>query len=109
MLTLLISAPKQPWKDIDVYLEPLVDELKQLWEGIVTYESSSKPEFTMRARVLWAIHDHPALGTLSGCTTPDYFACPICGENTCSYHLPKSKKMCFTGHRLYLPNGHRFR
>ncbi|KAI5317330.1 hypothetical protein L3X38_037037 [Prunus dulcis] len=34
MLTLLISGPKQPGNDIDVYLEPLIDDLKSLWVGI---------------------------------------------------------------------------
>lgn len=109
MLTLLISRPKQPGKDIDVYLRPLMDELKQLWKGVVTFDSLNKSEFTMRARVLWAIHDHPAYGTLSGCTTHDYFACPVCGENTCSYHLPESKNMCYMGCRMFLPNEHKFR
>ncbi|XP_021811122.1 uncharacterized protein LOC110754366 [Prunus avium] len=32
MMTLLIPGPKAPSKDIDVYLRPLVDELKELWE-----------------------------------------------------------------------------
>ena len=109
MLTLLISGPKQPGKDIDIYLQPLIDELKQLWEGVVTFDSFNNSEFTMRVRVLWAIHDYPALGTLSGCTTHGYFACPICGEDTCSYHLSESKKMCYMGHRRFLPFEHKFR
>ena len=32
MLSLLISGPRQPGKNIDVYLSPLVDDLKTLWE-----------------------------------------------------------------------------
>ncbi|GJR19175.1 RNA-directed DNA polymerase, eukaryota [Tanacetum coccineum] len=31
MLTLLIPGPKSPGKDIDVYLRPLIDDLKYLW------------------------------------------------------------------------------
>ncbi|XP_004292210.1 PREDICTED: uncharacterized protein LOC101300028 [Fragaria vesca subsp. vesca] len=31
MLSLLIPGPKTPGNDIDVYLEPLIDELKLLW------------------------------------------------------------------------------
>ncbi|KAL6204904.1 hypothetical protein ACLB2K_022171 [Fragaria x ananassa] len=34
MLYLLISGPKQPRKDIDVYLQPLIDDLKLLWQGV---------------------------------------------------------------------------
>ena len=32
MLTLLISGPQQPRNDIDMYLAPLIDDLKSLWE-----------------------------------------------------------------------------
>ncbi|CAM9000936.1 unnamed protein product [Rhodiola kirilowii] len=39
MLSLLISGPRQPGNDIDVYLAPLIEDLKLLWnEGLmVTY------------------------------------------------------------------------
>lgn len=40
MLTLLISGPKQPGNDIDVYLSPLIDDLKELWvSGILAYDA----------------------------------------------------------------------
>ena len=32
MLSMLISRPKKPGNDIDVYLEPLIDDLKKLWD-----------------------------------------------------------------------------
>ncbi|GJU64370.1 hypothetical protein Tco_1246205 [Tanacetum coccineum] len=32
MLTLLIPGPKSPGKDIDVYLRPLIEDLKVLWD-----------------------------------------------------------------------------
>ncbi|KAK2644366.1 hypothetical protein Ddye_019561 [Dipteronia dyeriana] len=31
MLTLLIPGPKQPMNDIDVYLQPQIDDLNELW------------------------------------------------------------------------------
>ncbi|KAL6193972.1 hypothetical protein ACLB2K_035056 [Fragaria x ananassa] len=33
MLSLLIPSPKQPRNDIDMYLEPLIDDLKELWSN----------------------------------------------------------------------------
>lgn len=40
MLTLLILGPKQLDNDIDVYLAPLIDDLKTLWEvGIEAYDA----------------------------------------------------------------------
>ncbi|CAL8119913.1 unnamed protein product [Prunus armeniaca] len=41
MLTLLISGPKQLGNDIDVYLEPLIDDLKSLWDGRILYTQRS--------------------------------------------------------------------
>ena len=40
-MSLLIPSPMNPENDIDVYLQPLIEELKELWEkGIVTYDAS---------------------------------------------------------------------
>ncbi|KAL6138480.1 hypothetical protein ACLB2K_063762 [Fragaria x ananassa] len=45
MLTLLISGPKQPGNDIDVYLQPLIDDLKVLWDGVEgVYDASLTPK-----------------------------------------------------------------
>ncbi|GJW29842.1 putative reverse transcriptase domain-containing protein [Tanacetum coccineum] len=53
--------------DIDVILEPLVDDLHTLFEiGVDTYDSSIKDTFNLHAVVLWTINDYPALGTLCG-------------------------------------------
>lgn len=75
----------------------------------MTYDSSSKSEFLLKARLLWAIHDFPALGTLSGCVTHGYYGCPTCGEGTVAEWLPYSKKICYMGHRRWLPAKHKFR
>lgn len=40
MFILLIFGLKQPGNDIDVYLAPLVDNLKTLWEvGVKVYDA----------------------------------------------------------------------
>lgn len=36
LLSMLISGPKQPGNDIDVYLAPLIEDLKMLWNMGVT-------------------------------------------------------------------------
>nr|GEY75461.1 hypothetical protein [Tanacetum cinerariifolium] len=54
--------------DIDVFLEPLVDDLHTLFEtGVDTYHVSKKDNFNLCVVVLWTINDYPALGTLCGC------------------------------------------
>lgn len=110
MLTLLICGPKQPGNDIDVYLEPLVDELKELWDqGVWTYDAYNNTCFNMKAILMWVIHDFPAYGNMVGCTTKGYNACPICGKNTESEYLNCSKKCVYMGHRRFLPQNHKFR
>ncbi|KAK9951304.1 hypothetical protein M0R45_006758 [Rubus argutus] len=70
MLSLLIPGPTSPGNNIDVYLRPLLDELKCLWEeGIPTYDAFKKETFKMRAAVMWTINDFPAYAMLSGWST----------------------------------------
>ncbi|XP_021845823.2 uncharacterized protein [Spinacia oleracea] len=67
ILSLLIPGPKSPGNDIDVFLQPLIDELKELWEsGVKTFDAHSKETFNMRAVLLWTINDFPAYANLSG-------------------------------------------
>ena len=48
ILSMLISGPKQPGNDIDVYLEPLIEDLKELSEeGVDVYDSFKKEVFKM--------------------------------------------------------------
>jgi len=78
ILSLLISEKYTPDNDIDVYLEPLIDELKVLWiDGVRTYDAYSKQNFTMSAAILWTINDFPAYESLFGWTTKGKFTCPI--------------------------------
>ncbi|CAL9011914.1 unnamed protein product, partial [Prunus brigantina] len=110
MLTLLISGPKQPGNDIDVYLEPLIDDLKSLWDGIRgVYDAHNGEYFTLRAALMWTINDFPAYGNLSGCLVKGYKACPICGDDTPSHRLKNGHKICYIGHRKWLSINHPYR
>jgi hypothetical protein len=69
IMALLIPGPKSPGKDFDIFLEPLVEDLIELWKGVHTYDANTRKMFDLHAAVLWCIHDDPALSTLSGQTT----------------------------------------
>ena len=85
---MLIPRPKSPGNDIDVYLQPLIDELKQLWEhGVETYDASLEHNFRLHATVLWTINDFPAYAVLSGWSTKGELACPSCHKDTWSSRL----------------------
>lgn len=108
MMTLLVPGPKAPGKELDVYLRPLVDELKELWEnGVQTYDNMSESTFNMRAAVMWTINDFPAYGNLSRWSTHGRLACPVCNKDT-SYTRLRGK-YCFIGHHRYLPMNHPWR
>ena len=110
MLSLLIPGPQSPGKNIDVYLQPLIEELKVLWEsGVETYDASKNQMFRMRAALLWTISGFPAYAMLSGWSTKGKLACPCCNNNTSSTYLKHSRKMCYMDHRTFLPMDHAWR
>jgi hypothetical protein len=110
MLSLLIPGPQSPGNNIDVYLQPLIEELKVLWEyGVETYDASRNHTFQMRAALLWTISDYPVYAMLSGWSTKGKLACPCCNYNTSSTYLKHSRKMCYMDHRTFLPMDHAWR
>lgn len=109
MLTLLIPGPKQPGMNIDVYLQPLIDDLIILWKGVHAFDAYKKEMFQLRAMVIWTIHDYPAYGNIAGCATKGYKGCVVCGDDTSSIYLKHSRKNVYLGHRRFLPSEHPFR
>lgn len=54
-------GPKSLGMAIDVYLQPLIDELKESWvTGVRTYDAYANSNFVLRAALLWTINDFPA-------------------------------------------------
>ena len=101
LLTLFIPGPTSPGKDMDVFLRPLIDELKQFWEiGVQTRDAYNGTVFTMRAAMLWTINDFPAYALMSGWSTKGYMACPTCNEHTPS--ITVNSKIGYVGHRRFL-------
>ena len=64
MLSLIISSRKQV-KNMDVYLQPLINEFKKLWEGIQVYDVSIPIPmdrfFTLYGICAYITHDYPKL------------------------------------------------
>jgi hypothetical protein len=52
----------------DLFLEPLVEDLLELWSGVRAYDGFSGKMFNLHVAVLWSIHDYPALSILLGRT-----------------------------------------
>ena len=93
MMSLMISGPKQPGNDIDVYLASLIDDLQILWnEGVQVYDADRKEHFNLRTMILCTVNDYPALGNLSGYKNKGEKACFICGEDTRILRLSNYQK-----------------
>ena len=98
MLSMLISRPKQPGNNIDVYLRPLIDDSKLLWnEGVKVYDAASGGEFNLRAMLLCTLQDYPVIGNVLGYAVKCKTGCRCCEfEFT---RLDKAKKGVWLGHR----------
>lgn len=66
MLFLLISGEKALRNSIDVFLQPLIEELNKLWkDGVNTYDASNSSNFKLYTVLLWTINDFPTYANLS--------------------------------------------
>ncbi|XP_024011293.1 uncharacterized protein LOC112086555 [Eutrema salsugineum] len=110
-LTVLVPGPEHPKRSLDVFLQPLIHELQDLWEhGVQAYDVSRQQNFTMRAVLMWTIGDFPAYRMLSGWTTHGRLSCPYCQDNTDAFQLENGRKTCwFDCHRRFLPISHLYR
>jgi hypothetical protein len=68
--------------NVDVYLEPFIEELQLLWQGVKAYDSFQGATFNLRAMCIWNIHDFPAYGLFARCVTKGLVGCPPCGLAT---------------------------
>ncbi|KAJ9539382.1 hypothetical protein OSB04_032115 [Centaurea solstitialis] len=108
ILTMLISGPKSPGKCLNVFMRPLIDELKVLWEtGFPTWDRYGGEYFMMKAAVMWTISDFPGLGMLGGIQTKGYTACPICLDDTDAKF--SHGRMSYMEARRWLNMNHEFR
>ena len=68
MLALIFPSRRQV-KNMDVYLQPLVDELKELWDGINVYDVSrpiaTERSFTSYGICAYMTHEYAGLGVFS--------------------------------------------
>ncbi|XP_021775493.1 uncharacterized protein LOC110739334 [Chenopodium quinoa] len=110
MLSLLITGPRQPGHDIDVFLEPLVDDLRKMWdEGVFVYDAHKNEMFLMRAALMWTINDFPAYGNLSTYKNKGHKACPVCIDDTPNVYLEHYGKDVYMRTRRLLRRDHPYR
>ena len=83
MLCMMIVGPRQPGNDIDMYLSPLIEDPRTMWEHEVdVWDANLQETFRLHAMVLCTINDFPAYKNLSGYNVKGHHACPMCEKNT---------------------------
>jgi hypothetical protein len=110
MLPILIQCLKRAGTNIDVFLEPLMEDMAKLWnEGVRMWDQYQQEYFTLYAIIFVCIHDAPGGFTLSGQTKGKSGADPVCVDGAASMYLPSSGKLVYMRHRGVLPRKHKYR
>jgi hypothetical protein len=109
-LALVILGPKEPKKQMNIFLRPLMKELKELWQEVDAYDSHLKCWSNLRVVYLWPVHDYLADGKIVGWCIHDRLNIPISMDNTDAFMLQHDKKITFFDcHQRLLPSNHPFR
>jgi hypothetical protein len=66
LLYLIIPGSDHPGPSINVMLKPLIEELKQLWQGVEAYDYDQKKKFNLQDAYLWSVYDFKAYNIFSG-------------------------------------------
>jgi hypothetical protein len=107
MLSLIIPRPSDLEKNINVYLQLLVDDLKILWnDSIHMYDASKKKTFQLYVTLLWTINDFLAYEKLSWWSVNGNLACPIYNKDTSFRYLKYGHKVCLMCHHQWLLQKH---
>ena len=77
----VVPGPFNPTVGIDACLQPLIDDMKKLWNGVLTYGISRKKNFMMRVALMWTINDFPAYD-MFGWGRRSRLTCLYCLEDT---------------------------
>ena len=113
MLALLILEKQSMTSQFfDVYLEPLVEELMQLWKGVVAYDvlkELGSRAFKLRGVLPWTIHDFLGYGTVASVAHQGYAAYPVCGPHFKGEHSIELGKQTYTNTRRWLAHDNPWR
>jgi len=90
---MMISCPRQPGNDINVYLSPLIEHLTKLWDkGVLVFDGFRNETFHLCAMLFCTINDFLAYGNLSRYSVKGHRACLIREEDTSYIQLKHRRK-----------------
>jgi hypothetical protein len=102
-----VPGRKGPGKEMDMYMQLTIEDLKEFWKpGVWTHDSLTGNKLLLWAALLWTITDWLGRGCISG---ESLVVCSHCLTNTCTTRLKHGKKTIFLGHRRFLDDTHEYR
>ena len=110
-MPLLIHWPRQPGNDIDVFPEPVIDELVEMFlKGVPdVWDEYKKEHVTIKGVLIATITDLPGRGSLSEENTKGYNRCVECLDDIDAVNLPNNSQIVYMGHHRFLPKDHPYR
>jgi hypothetical protein len=106
-IALVILGPKELRKQMNIFLRLLMEEMKELWQGVDAYDSHLKCRFNLCAAYLWSIYDYLAYGKFAGWCVHGRLNSPICTNDTNAFRLQHGKKNSFFDcYRRFLTSNH---
>jgi hypothetical protein len=94
-LALVIPGPKESNKQMNIFLRPLMEELKELWQGVDAYDSHLKCRFNLRAAYLWSIHHNLIYDKFVDWCVHDRLNCLVCMDESDAFRLQHGWKVNF--------------
>jgi hypothetical protein len=108
LLTTLISGPKQASNGIDIFLEPLMEDMQKLWKYRVTmWDEYNRQHFNLKAIIFYTINDNPSCLSLTG-QVKGKIGCVVCVDKTESIYLSSSSKLVYMRYHRFLPLKHKY-
>jgi hypothetical protein len=110
ILSILIQGPKQASINIEVFLDPLMKDMKKLWnKGVRMWDQYQQEYFTLYSIIFFCINDAPGDFTVSWQIKGKSGICPIYVGGTAPMYLPSSRKLVYMQHRQFLSRKHKYR
>jgi hypothetical protein len=110
MLVLIIPKKESCTStNVDVYLQPLIEELQVLQKGVDAFDACFNAKFNFETMCIWIIHDFPTYGLFVGCLIKRHVGCPLRGLAIEVQSSKKLKNLVFCGACKYLPRTHPYR
>ena len=108
-LSTLVSGTKQLGDRIDVFLQPLIEDLQLLWQGVEIRDAVVNQHFILHVVLMATISDNLAHRNLFGHSKRKGQGCSHCLSEICSLWLKNLNKFAYMGHRRWLPKNYPYR